>query len=405
MKKLWIMSVVFGLLLFSCFYEINVFTINADNYELVIYTYESLLADPGYDFVEGFANHSGIAKEDIHLVLLEDANSIVTQAALEKNNPVADVLIGLDNVLIHKAKEEGILEPYNSPELVNVSSDLISNLDPMKHILPYDYGIIALWYDNSRINSTSNPELDTLKLQDIIDENLDEILIVEDPTLSSPGLGFLLWTIAVYGDPSVNFDGLLKDDWRNWWKSASKNLRIAPSWGAAFDIYYTEEENRPMMVSYGTSPAYDVCHPLWGVGSGSDPPSTAIVSHENGTENAWLQIEGLGLVKNAPNQANAQSFIDWFLSAELQDNIPTNNWMYPANVHANISSCFMDSAINPADVNILNDLITPTMLEENLDMWKNDWETEIASFSSIFLIILTLSFSAITYIFLRKKRE
>jgi thiamine transport system substrate-binding protein len=275
----------------------------------------------------------------------------------------------------------------------------------MKNILPYDYGIIALWYDNSRINSTSNPELDTLKLQDIIDENLDEILIVEDPTLSSPGLGFLLWTIAVYGDPAIKFDGLLKDDWRNWWRSASKNLRIAPSWGAAFDIYYTEEENRPMMVSYGTSPAYDVCHPLWGVGPGSDPPSTAIVSHENGTENAWLQIEGLGLVKNSPNQANAQLFIDWFLSKELQDNIPTNNWMYPANEHANISSCFIDSAINPADVNILNDLITPTMLEENLDMWKSDWETEIASFSSIILILLTMSFSAITYIFLRKKRK
>ena len=392
-------------MILSSFSESNILVINANDYELVIYTYESLLADPGYNFVEGFANYSGIAKEDIHLVLLEDANSIVTQAVLEKNNPVADVLIGLDNVLIHKAKKEEILEPYNSPELVNISSELITNLDPLKNIVPYDYGIIALWFDNSRINTTSNPELETLSLQDIIDENLDEILIVEDPTLSSPGLGFLLWTIAVYGDPTIDFDGLLKDDWRNWWKSASKNLRIAPSWGAAFDIYYTEEENRPMMVSYGTSPAYDVCHPLWGVGSGSEPPSTAIVSHENGTENAWLQIEGIGLVDNSPHPVNAKMFIDWFLSTELQDNIPSNNWMYPANIHANISSCFMDIAIDPADVNILNDLITPTMLKENLDMWKSDWETEIASSSSIILIIVTLSFAAISYIMMKKIRK
>ena len=93
-----------------CIYGVTIFTCSVTNiahaadYELVIYTYESLLADPGYDFVEGFANYSGIAKEDIQLVLLDDANTIVTQAVLEKENPVADVLIGIDNVLIHTAK-------------------------------------------------------------------------------------------------------------------------------------------------------------------------------------------------------------------------------------------------------------------------------------------------------------
>ena len=394
-----------------CVLGVTIFTgsgtniVHAADYELVIYTYESLLADPGYDFVEGFANYSGIAKEDIQLVLLDDANTIVTQAVLEKENPVADVLIGIDNVLIHTAKREGILKPYQPPALENVSLNLINNLDPEKYVVPYDYGIIALWYDNSRMNATSYPILGNLTLDDIISENIDQKLVVEDPTLSSPGLGFLLWTIAVYGDPSINFEGLLDKDWRDWWKKASDNLRIAPSWGAAFDIYYSEEEERPMMVSYGTSPAYDVCHPLWGVGQEVDPPSTAIVSNELGKQNAWLQIEGLGLVNNSKNEANAKQFINWFLGTELQDQIPMNNWMYPANTYANISSCFLDNAIDPDDVDILNDMIPSSMLKENIDGWRTDWEAQLAQFSSFLTIIVSLVFAAATYATIRKVRR
>ncbi|MCG3226841.1 MAG: thiamine ABC transporter substrate-binding protein [Candidatus Heimdallarchaeota archaeon] len=384
--------------------QVSLVSVTAQDNELVIYTYESLLADPGYDFVEGFSNYSGVPKENIRLVLLDDANTVVTQAVLEKDNPTADVLIGIDNVLVHTAKREGILKPYSPTTLENISSDLIANLDPENYVVPYDYGIIALWYDRSRINDSSNPELASLTLQDILDYNLDELLIVEDPTLSSPGLGFLLWTIAVFGDPEINFDGLLAEDWRNWWREASDDLRIAASWGAAFDLYATEEENRPIMVSYGTSPAYDVCHPLWGVGYGNSPPSKAIVSHEEEMENAWLQIEGIGLVKNAPHENVAKQFIDWFLSTDLQDNIAMNNWMYPANINADVSTCFSEIAINPNDVDILNDLLQPSMIEENLDDWKSDWEAEIAPFSSLFALILSLVFAATSYSLIKQRK-
>ncbi len=404
MRRLALTSIFLCLFISILNSQVSLVSVTAQDNELVIYTYESLLADPGYDFVEGFSNYSGVPKENIRLVLLDDANTVVTQAVLEKDNPTADVLIGIDNVLVHTAKREGILKPYSPTTLENISSDLIANLDPENYVVPYDYGIIALWYDRSRINDSSNPELASLTLQDILDYNLDELLIVEDPTLSSPGLGFLLWTIAVFGDPEINFDGLLAEDWRNWWREASDDLRIAASWGAAFDLYATEEENRPIMVSYGTSPAYDVCHPLWGVGYGNSPPSKAIVSHEEEMENAWLQIEGIGLVKNAPHENVAKQFIDWFLSTDLQDNIAMNNWMYPANINADVSTCFSEIAINPNDVDILNDLLQPSMIEENLDDWKSDWEAEIVPFSSLFALILSLVFAATSYSLIKQRK-
>ncbi|MHA1419452.1 MAG: thiamine ABC transporter substrate-binding protein [Candidatus Heimdallarchaeaceae archaeon] len=404
MKKSFFILLFIVLFSSSIFGSTSAIEVEVDNYELTIYSYESLLADPGYDFVESYSNYSGIPEENIRLVLVEDTNTIVTQAVLEKNNPIADVLIGIDNVLIHIAKREDILVPYSSPSLDNISEELVDNLDPNHYLLPYDYGIIALWYDISRINSSILQEINNLTLEDIISLELDKNLVVEDPTLSSPGLGFLLWTIAVYGDPSIGFDGLLGQDWRDWWNKASDNLRITSSWGAAFDVFSAEEENRPIMVSYGTSPTYDVCHPLWGVGTEVDPPSAVFLSHENGLDNAWLQIEGIGLVKGAPNEANAKDFIDWFLSEELQANIPLNNWMYPANNQTEIDSCFLENAINPDSVDILNYLIPPNMLSENLDYWKSEWELEIVSFSSIIAVILTISFCAISYVFTRRRK-
>ena len=44
--------------------------------QLVIYTYESLLADPPYDIEENFSAVSGIAVEDIQILRFGDSNEI-----------------------------------------------------------------------------------------------------------------------------------------------------------------------------------------------------------------------------------------------------------------------------------------------------------------------------------------
>ncbi len=368
---------------------------------LTIYTYSSLLADPNYDFVGAYANYCGLSKDHIQVELFDDTNTIVSRAVLEKDNPMADVIIGIDNILIHTALKENILAAYESPVLSNISADLIQNLDPNHFVSPYDYGVIALYYNTMNINTTSNPELEDLTLQDILDFDLDKQLIVENPILSSPGLGFLLWTIAVFGDPLIDFDGLLKQDWREWWKNAREDIRIAPSWNAAFSEWYEGGSNRSLMVSYGTSPAYSAC--LY-----DDPSQKAIVSQENGQKNAWLQIEGIGLVNGAPNEAHAKDFIDWFLSEELQNNIPEHNWMYPANSNVNVSSTFSEATLDPSNVNILNDLISPTLLSENLEKWKTDWEESIIAptvpgYSPVFFFLGTLIGIASNLIY--KKKE
>jgi thiamine transport system substrate-binding protein len=336
--------------------------------QLTIYTYDSLLYDPFYDIQGNFSLHSGIPKTDIQIVRLSDANEIVTRLLAEKDSPQADVVIGVDNALIHLIEDKSdVFESYSPPNITQIDSNLIQNLDPDKYLIPYDYGIISLYYQNHVINSSTHPELKKLTLDSLLESDILSMLIVENPKFSSPGLGFLLWTIAVYGDPEINFNGILGEDWREWWKIAGREVTITKSWGDAFDIFFEASEGKPIMVSYGTSPAYGYCQ--WG-----DNSTSAVVTHEKNKANAWLQIEGMGLVKGAPHKENGKEFINWFLGAELQAELPEHQWMYPANTEAKLSECFNQSAISPEEVNRLNDLISPTLLSEHLTQWQDEWE-------------------------------
>lgn len=373
-------------------------TMRTNASQLVIYTYESLFAEPEYDLEGNFSEFSRIPRQDIQITRFGDANDILTQ--LDLNLGDVDVVIGIDNALIHLIENKSqLFEKYAPPSINQLDSNLIANLDPDKYLLPYDYGTIALYYWNTLINSSSHPELVNLTLDSLLDSDLLSMLIVENPKFSSPGLGFLLWTIAVYGDPKINFDGMMRQDWRSWWRNANDSLLITKSWGDAFGIFYALEEERPLMVSYGTSPAFGYCQ--W-----SDNTTSAIVTHENGTANAWLQIEGIGLVKDAPHQANGKMFIDWFLGADLQSELPEHQWMYPANTAANVSTCFQESTISPTGVNRLNDLIPPSMLKQHLTYWQDEWEKAIVRTSAGFDVLVTIIiviFLAIPIIIRRKQ--
>ena len=339
--------------------------------QIVIYTYDSLLNDPYFDIEGNFSTFSGIPANEIQITRFSDANELVVRLEAEKSNPIADVVIGIDNTLIHLIEDKAsVLEPYTPTSISQIDENLIQNLDPENYLIPYDYGIISLYYQNHIINSSTNPELENLTLDGLLASNLLPMLIVENPKYSSPGLGFLLWTIAVYGDPEINFDGLLESNWRNWWNASRDKITITKSWGDAFNIFFTPEEEKPIMVSYGTSPAYSYCQ--W-----ADNSTSAVVTHEKNQQNAWLQIEGIGLVKDAPHKDKGKQFINWFLSSSLQSEIPEHQWMYPANREVILSPCFEESVIHPDEVFRLNDLLSPEILGHYLPDWKDQWEQVI----------------------------
>jgi thiamine transport system substrate-binding protein len=326
-----------------------------------VYTYDSFLKwGPDYESIDelAFGPFEDRYNIEIEIVrLLTDASGIITRLSAESSNPIADVVIGIDNILILKENTKDVLETYSPSNLNQIDSTLIDLLDPEHYISPIDYGLVSLIYSQSSINTTSNPDIANMTLSTLADYS--DALVTENPHLSSPGLAFLLTEIAMS-------EKLLNQDWKDWWIDVNANVSVVSGWTEAWNVWY-ESPTRHFLNSYGTDPAYSA----YFYGS---PPDTAVAPlHHNGTDYAWMQVEGIGLVKDGPNPDIAKLFIDYCLSEEFQDFIGINQWMFPANPSVEMDPAFQ-YALQLEDVSLLNDLLARSEIESNLDLWLEQWD-------------------------------
>lgn len=330
--------------------------------KITIYTYNSLVAygeNSTKADEEIFGTFTDLTGITVEVQRLGDAYDALTRAMTEKNNPIADIIIGVDNSMVFQAIEADIFEQYTSKSIGNISSDLISALDPENYITPYDYGLIVPLYKNDA--DFGDYSMDNLYLDNLTDPSLVERFVTQDPTLSSTGLGFLLAEYAIS-------EKILNNSWQDWWKEVKDDIDIKPSWDAAFSAFSSDAANIDIMISYSTDLAYSAYFDY--------EIDTGIALLKDGDQsNAWLQIEGIGLVKNAPNSEGAKAFIDYFLDNHSQSWIPTNNWMLPANDNANLHPVFEEYAVNHSQVNILNNLFTREELKILMSTILEEWET------------------------------
>ena len=339
-----------------------VFNPNAGE-ELVIYTHESFMAwgnpaDYAMVMNQTFYNFGLIHDVTITVNIFSGMVEVLNLLISQKNLPQADIVIGLDNTMVGRAKEEGILRPLTSGvDLENISIDLISALDSEKYLLPIDFGLIALIFDTEFITTSGYPELTNLNFTSLLSSFGDD-LVVQDPTQSATGVNFLLYQLVFYEE-------ILGIDWQTWWDDAKGLVSIDKSWTDSWNRVFDAKEDH-MLVSYGTDPAYNAYFNY------SFEQNAALI-HYNQQEYGWLQIEGIGIIEGTSNEALAKTYINYALSSEVQDYIATNNWMFPANNQTILPPCY-DYAITTENVTILNNLISSSYLNDNYQAWLNEWE-------------------------------
>ena len=303
--------------------------------KLVIYAYDSFVSDwgPGPVVIPKFEEKYGI-KVDIRSP--GDAGQVLTKAVLEKDSPVADVLIGIDNNMLSKALDENILVPYKSENLINVDSKLL--FDKSNHLTPYDYGFFSLIYNSEAIK---NPPQ---SLEDLLSPEYEKSIILMDPRTSSPGLGFLLWTVNVFGESFTDY-----------WSKLNKNiLTVTDGWDSGYGLFVNGEA--PMVLSYTTSPAY---HKEY---EDSEQYRATIFRKGN-----YMQIEGAGIVNNCSNLKSAQLFIDFILTDDFQKEIPLTNWMFP------VTDIKLPASYSVAKKPETNLLLPSEEINKNLDKWTEEW--------------------------------
>lgn len=329
MKKLVFLILTVSILLFSCAQD-------KDTNQLVIYTYDSFTADwgPGPKIIEKFEAKYGIT---VDLQSVGDGQQIAQRAYLERKNPQADILLGIDNNMLAEVLSKNLLEPYKSALKKVIPEELY--FDSSNHIIPFDYGYFSINYNSSKI--TNPPQ----SLEDLTKAEYKKSIILMDPRTSTPGLGFLLWIISVYGD---DFD-------EYWGRLQPSILTITDSWSSGYGMYTDGEA--PMVLSYTSSPPYHVQN------EGTEQYKAAMFK-----EGHYLQIEGMGIVKGSANRKNAKLFIDFMLTLEVQEILPLTQYMYPINPKAALPASFDFAPKTEKTLNFDTELIA-----EKYDEWIEKW--------------------------------
>ena len=290
-----------------------------------------------------------LAGQGIQLEILStgDAGSMTAGAVLAAGSPTADLIFGVDNTLIARAVGEGVFEPYTSPELQYVLPEF-QNLTLDGLVTPIDFGDVCINVDNTWFADNGQP----------IPQTLEELpaaaaeLVVQDPGTSSPGLAFLLATVARFGDT-----------WPQYWQQLRDGgVKVAGSWT---DAYYTDFTlnggQRPLVVSYATSPAAEV---IYAEDASITQPSTTSMN-----DSCYRQVEFAGVLAGAANPDGAQKVIDWMLSPAVQEDIPPNMFVYPVRSGVVLPTEFSDFTPVVETSAQLDPAVVSDQLETILQTW------------------------------------
>jgi len=281
-----------------------------------------------------------------------DAGTALNKAVLAKDNPLADVFYGVDNTFLSRALDEGIFEAYDSPALKNISPQF--QLDPEKRALPVDYGDVCLNYDIAFLadHGVTPPS----SLEDLLQEEYKSLTVVENPATSSPGLAFLLATIGHFGE-----DGYLE-----YWQGLKANdVKVVDGWETAYYTDFTRAGGtRPIVVSYSSSPAFEVIYADPPV---TEPPTAAVVADET----CFRQIEFVGILAGTHNRALAEKWIDYMLSTDFQEDMPLQMFVFPVNPQAQLDENFVNFLVNPEKTAEVDLQLIATNREQWIEAWTD----------------------------------
>ncbi|MBR8639411.1 thiamine ABC transporter substrate-binding protein [Streptomyces tuirus] len=304
------------------------------------------------DVIAAFEKQSGYK---VNVLKDGDAGQAVNKAVLTKDNPQGDVFFGVDNTLLSRALDNGLFQPYEAK-----GSDLILpeyRVDQDQHrVTPVDTGDICVNYDKKYF---ADHELDPPRsFDDLVKPQYKNLLVTENASASSPGLGFLLGTAAKYGD----------EGWQAYWKKLKANgVKVVDGWEQAYNEEFSgsaggkkAKGDRPLVVSYASSPPAEVVF--------ADPkPGTAPTGVAEGT--CFRQVEYAGLLSNAKNAKGGKAFLDFLISKRFQEDMPLNMFVYPVTEGAQVPPEFGKYGPQAKDPETMD----PAKIADNRDQWVKSW--------------------------------
>jgi len=313
---------------------------------LTVMTHDSFAASK--EVIQAFETANNVK---INFLKGGDAGAALNKVVLTKGAPLADVFYGVDNTFLSRALEADIYEPYASPALQDISGEF--KLDSSNRALPVDYGDVCINYDKKYFadKSLAVPQ----SLEDLTKPEYKGLLVMENPATSSTGLAFMLATVKHYGDSFTDYWKKLKDN----------GLVVVDGWETAYYTNFSASSGhgpQPMVVSYNTSPAAEV---IFAEKKLDDSPTASIL----GPDTCFRQIEFVGILKGTKHRALAEKFVDFMLSKQFQEDMPTQMFVYPVIPNATLPDAFVKYSKLPQQTATLD----PKIIAEERDAWIQAW--------------------------------
>ena len=314
--------------------------------QVVLVTHDSFVISD--DVKRAFRARTGMR---LRILQSGDAGEVVTKALLTAGNPQGDVLFGVDSNLLSRALEGELFEAYEPPALARVPERYV--LDPEHRATPIDHGEVCLNYDRAWF--AERDVAPPASLEDLTEPAYKGLLVVENAATSTPGLAFLLATVAAYGE----------GEWQDYWRDLRANdVLVVDGWEEAYNARFSGSASgggdRPIVVSYASSPAAEVIF--------REPRPTRAPTGIVG-DSCIRQIEFAGILRGTENEEGARRLIDFMLGRRFQEDVPLSMFVYPVVRGARLPPEFRKFAVVPPDTLEL----PPEEIEANRERWVKEW--------------------------------
>ena len=278
-----------------------------------------------------------------------DAGALTNKLVLTKGSPIADAVYGIDNTFASRAVDEGVLTDYapaGDPGEAYEPADEAASAQ----LTPVDYSDVCVNVDDVWF---ADHDLDPpTSFEDLADPAYQGLFVTPAPSTSSPGLAFLVATIAEYGE----------DGWQDYWQRLVDNdVKVTAGWSDAYQVDFTAgggSGDRPIVLSYASSPPFTIPE-------GEDKPTTSAL-----LDTCFRQVEYAGVLDGAANPEGAQAFVDFMVSREFQEALPDEMYVFPADPGAALPDLWSQYAV-PADD-------PETLPEADIDAHRSQWLEEWA---------------------------
>lgn len=308
---------------------------------VTLVTHDSFAVDQR--LLDDFARETGIR---IRTTAAGDAGELTNKLALTAADPIGDVAYGVDSTFASRALQHDVFAPHRVPGAADGAD--AHRVDDTDRLTAVDLADVCVNVDTGWFAEQDLPE--PRGLRDLADPRYRDLFAVPDPSTSSPGLAFLLASVAEFGEPG----------WQDYWRALVANgARISAGWEEAYNQDFSGASgngDRPIVLSYATSPAAE-----------AGPDGAATTRALPGT--CYRQVEHAGVLAGADDPEAAGEVLDFLLSPRFQSQVAERMYVRPVLRGADVPPGWQRSAPQPAEPAELD----PAVVEQHRDDWVRQW--------------------------------